>query len=120
MSSFFVLALLPQLSVPAPLNRRGTPTCIMGTGWRVSPSGSGTEKTLPAPAAASWFLEGRTMFADCLRSLREKAGISQYRLAKQSGVSKQMVSLLELGGTQPSWETVQRLANTLGVDCRSF
>jgi transcriptional regulator with XRE-family HTH domain len=60
------------------------------------------------------------MFADCLRSLREKAGISQYRLAKRSGVSKHMVSRLELGTTQPSWETVQRLATALGVDCRSF
>ena len=60
------------------------------------------------------------MFADCLRSLREKAGISQYRLAKRSGVSKHMVSRLELGTRQPSWETVQRLANALGVDCRSF
>jgi len=60
------------------------------------------------------------MFADRLRSLREKAGISQYRLAKRSGVSKHMVSRLELGTRQPSWETVQRLANALGVDCRSF
>ncbi len=60
------------------------------------------------------------MFADRLRSLRERAGISQYRLAKRSGVSKHMVSRLELGTTQPSWETVQRLAKALGVDCRSF
>jgi transcriptional regulator with XRE-family HTH domain len=60
------------------------------------------------------------MFAHCLRSLRQKAGISQYQLAKQSGVSKQMLSRLELGTRQPSWETVQRLANALGVDCRSF
>src|SRR5260370_15096588 len=60
------------------------------------------------------------MFAECLRSLRHKAGVSQYQLAKQSGVSKQMVSRLELGTRQPSWETVQRLANVLGVDCRSF
>src|SRR6516162_2706349 len=60
------------------------------------------------------------MFADCLRLLREKAGISQYRLAKQSGISKQMLSRLELNESQPSWETVQRLAKALGVDCRAF
>ena len=55
------------------------------------------------------------MFADLLRRLREKAGVSQYRLSRLSGLSKQMVSRLELGDSQPSWETVQRLVKALGA-----
>ena len=62
----------------------------------------------------------RKGFAERLRTIREEAGISQYRLAKLSGISKQSLSRLELGETQPSWETVQRLATALGVDCRQF
>jgi transcriptional regulator with XRE-family HTH domain len=59
-------------------------------------------------------------FSDRLRSLREQAGISQYRLAQLSGITKQSLSSLEQGKTQPSWETVQRLALALGTDCRDF
>lgn len=59
-------------------------------------------------------------FATKLKQLREQAGLSMYALAKQSGVSKQALSRLELGINEPAWETVQRLALALGVDCRSF
>lgn len=62
----------------------------------------------------------RETFADRLRALREVAGISQYRLAKLSGLSKQAVSYLESGQYQPSWETVQALAKALGVTCEAF
>jgi transcriptional regulator with XRE-family HTH domain len=59
-------------------------------------------------------------FADRLRSLREAAGLSQYRLAQLAGVTKQTVSRLELGTVQPSWESVQALARGLGVDVGAF
>ena len=59
-------------------------------------------------------------FADRLRELREGAGLSQYALAKLSGLSKQAMSRLELGDNEPTWETVQLLAAALGVDCRQF
>jgi transcriptional regulator with XRE-family HTH domain len=59
-------------------------------------------------------------FAERLRSVRENAGLSQYALAKQSGLSKQAVSQLELGEREPAWQTVQMLAKALGVDCRVF
>ena len=59
-------------------------------------------------------------FADRLRDLRESAGLSQYAVAKLSGLSKQSVSRLELGDNEPTWETVQLLAAALGVDCRAF
>jgi transcriptional regulator with XRE-family HTH domain len=59
-------------------------------------------------------------FATRLTALRKAAGMSQYRLAKESGVSKQTLSGLELGLNEPSWATVQRIAAALGTDCRAF
>jgi len=59
-------------------------------------------------------------FAQRLAALREKAGISQYRLAQLSGVSKQALSQLECGTSQPSWETVRALARGLGIGVAAF
>jgi transcriptional regulator with XRE-family HTH domain len=59
-------------------------------------------------------------FAHCLRAVREQAGITQYRLAKLSGVTRQALSRLEAGETQPSWETVQRLVMALELDYHVF
>jgi transcriptional regulator with XRE-family HTH domain len=61
-----------------------------------------------------------TSFADRLREARETAGMSQYALAKKSGLSKQALSNLEAGNREPTWQTVQLLAAALGVDCTSF
>jgi transcriptional regulator with XRE-family HTH domain len=59
-------------------------------------------------------------FAAKLEALREAAGISQYRLAQLSGLTKQTLSRLEMGAAQPSWETVQLLAAALDVECTVF
>jgi transcriptional regulator with XRE-family HTH domain len=59
-------------------------------------------------------------FAERLRTLREGKGLSQYALAKLTGLSKQAMSRLEQGDREPSWGTVQLLALALGVDCRAF
>jgi transcriptional regulator with XRE-family HTH domain len=59
-------------------------------------------------------------FADRLKSLRERTGVSQYRLAQLAGLAKQTVSRLELGQIRPSWETVQALARGLGVEVGAF
>lgn len=61
-----------------------------------------------------------TTFAERLKSVREKIGLSQYALAKLAGLSKQAVSNLELGEREPTWATVQALAKALGVDCTAF
>jgi transcriptional regulator with XRE-family HTH domain len=58
-------------------------------------------------------------FADRLRALRGAAGVSQYRLAKDTGLSAQTMSRLEKGA-KPSWETVQLLAKALGVSVEAF
>lgn len=62
----------------------------------------------------------RETFASRLRDLREARGISKYRLALDSGISKQMLSRLELGQSQPGWETVVALARALGVSVEAF
>lgn len=59
-------------------------------------------------------------FANRLQSLRERAGLSQYALAKISGLSKQALSNLELGHREPNWNTVQRIAAALCVSCDFF
>ncbi len=59
-------------------------------------------------------------FANRLHLLRERAGLSQYALAKLSGLSKQALSNLELGHREPNWNTVQRLAAALCVSCDLF
>jgi transcriptional regulator with XRE-family HTH domain len=59
-------------------------------------------------------------FADCLRKLREKAGLTTYALAKKAGLTKQALYRLEQGGNKPTWDTVQALARALDLDCRAF
>jgi transcriptional regulator with XRE-family HTH domain len=54
-------------------------------------------------------------FATRLTALRERAGLSQYRLAQLTGLTRQAMSLLEMGDTAPSWLTVQLIALALDV-----
>jgi transcriptional regulator with XRE-family HTH domain len=54
-------------------------------------------------------------FADRLRRFREAKGITQYRLAQLSGLSKEGISKLEEGATDPRLSTLQKLAAALGV-----
>ena len=57
----------------------------------------------------------KSAFARRLRRLRVAAGFSGNALAIRTGISRQAYSQLELGRTQPAWETVQALAQALGV-----
>lgn len=59
-------------------------------------------------------------FAEKLKSLMEERGLTAYALAKKSDVSTQTLSKLLQGAYGPSWDTVQKLAKALGVDCRAF
>jgi transcriptional regulator with XRE-family HTH domain len=59
-------------------------------------------------------------FGERLKVLRVAAALSQYALAKKAGVSKQAVSLLERGESEPSWITVRKLARALGVSVSEF
>src|SRR5579872_472976 len=54
-------------------------------------------------------------FGALLRHYRERAGLGQERLAERSGVSAAAISNLERGMNQPRLETVQLLAQALGL-----
>jgi transcriptional regulator with XRE-family HTH domain len=59
-------------------------------------------------------------FAARLRALRLAAGPSVARLAALSGLNRQALYRLERGDREPSWETVRRLADALGVTPDAF
>ena len=54
-------------------------------------------------------------FGLVLRSLRLTAGMSQEKLALESGVQRNFISLIETGQNQPTIGTVFRLANALQI-----
>jgi transcriptional regulator with XRE-family HTH domain len=67
--------------------------------------------------------EGEKMekeFADMLRELRERAGLSQEGLARKANLSLSTITKLEQGRMNPSWETVKALAAALGTTCAAF
>ena len=54
-------------------------------------------------------------FGRVLRDFRDDAGISQERLANDSGLHKNYVGEVERGLKSPSLKTITALASTLGV-----
>jgi transcriptional regulator with XRE-family HTH domain len=72
------------------------------------------------PRRAFVVSETPSFFAHRLAELREDAGLSQGHLAKLAGLTRQSLSLLEAGKREPAWDTVQKLALALGVDCTEF
>jgi hypothetical protein len=69
------------------------------------------EKPAPPPSAEP--------FARTLARLLESKGITAYRLAEGAGLSRQAVAKL-LSGSEPSWSTVQRIADALKVPVEAF
>jgi transcriptional regulator with XRE-family HTH domain len=60
-------------------------------------------------------------FNERLRRLREAAGLSQEALGRAAGLSTSAISKLEQRALMdPSWSTVVKLAEALGVDCTRF
>ena len=59
-------------------------------------------------------------FADVLKGLRAKAGLSQSKLAERSGVSVRTIQGWERGGRSPVSTDFFKLAAALGTDCRAF
>jgi transcriptional regulator with XRE-family HTH domain len=50
-----------------------------------------------------------------IRELRTEKGVSLEALAADSGISKNMLSLIERGEGNPSWSTVEGIAKALGM-----
>jgi transcriptional regulator with XRE-family HTH domain len=59
-------------------------------------------------------------FAKRLEELRTSAGLSQYEVAKRTGLTRQTLSRLEMGDSEPSFTTVRLLAHVLGVRVEAF
>jgi transcriptional regulator with XRE-family HTH domain len=59
-------------------------------------------------------------FAERLRELREKAGLTQQQLADASGLPVGSLRNYEQGQREPYWQVVFRLAAALGVGCEAF
>lgn len=51
-----------------------------------------------------------------LHEERERRGISKYTLSAQSGLAQQTISYMERGLRQPSFETILRVADGIGVN----
>lgn len=59
-------------------------------------------------------------FGARLRDLREGQGLTQKELGEQVGMSAQAVARLEAGVNEPTWPTVRKLADALGVKPNDF
>jgi DNA-binding XRE family transcriptional regulator len=55
-----------------------------------------------------------------LREERVKRGISKYALSAQCGLAQQTISYMERGLRQPSFETVLRIADGIGVNLEAL
>lgn len=53
-------------------------------------------------------------FGPLLRQLRQTAGLSQRALARRAETSQPAIARYEGGAATPSWETLQRLAESCG------
>ena len=62
----------------------------------------------------------RGFFATRLRELRKQAGLSQGKLARNSGLGVSTVRLFEYGLRQPTFETLVKLARGLDVSLGAF
>ncbi|MFO0821655.1 MAG: helix-turn-helix transcriptional regulator [Gemmataceae bacterium] len=61
-----------------------------------------------------------TGFGDRLRVLREAAGLTQRELGEKVGIHHANLARLERGDRGPSWKTVLKLAEALGVATDDF
>ena len=58
--------------------------------------------------------------SDRIIQLREAAGISQYRLAKITGIPQSSLSRYEMGQNQPSVDMLSKICDALGVTLAEF
>jgi transcriptional regulator with XRE-family HTH domain len=59
-------------------------------------------------------------FAERLRELRERAGLTQQGLADATGLPVGSLRHYEQGRREPQWQALFRLADALGVGCEVF
>lgn len=62
----------------------------------------------------------RSLFGRRLRQLRLQRNLTQERLAEGAGVSVDLISNIERGINAPSFETLERLAESLRVSVKDL
>lgn len=55
-----------------------------------------------------------------LKSLREKHGWSQNKLAQEVGISQSFINQIESGAKQPSYEVLSGICSALGITLSDF
>jgi len=65
-------------------------------------------------------LEPEVAFGQVLRELRKRQNLSQERLALESGMERNYVSLLELGRNSASVKMIFKIAPVLGISVADF
>ncbi|TDK37030.1 XRE family transcriptional regulator [Rhizobium deserti] len=55
-------------------------------------------------------------FGNLVAAHRRKNGLSQFQLAEQAGISKDMVSKIEIGASGASFRVIEKLATALRID----
>lgn len=55
-------------------------------------------------------------FVETVKTERKKRGLSQYKLAKECGVSREMISKLERGMHNPKLDTILFILKRLGLE----
>lgn len=61
-----------------------------------------------------------TGFGPRLRALREAAGLTRQQVADRTGFTPENIARLERGDRSPSWKSVLKLADALGVEPNDF
>lgn len=59
---------------------------------------------------------GMSIVPQKIKRARQQAGLTQGELADRAGLSQAYLSQIESGSKDPSVETLQKLANTLGIE----
>jgi putative transcriptional regulator len=72
------------------------------------------------PVDAGQMERAMQMFGERLRQLREKAGLTQERLAEASGVNVWTIRNYEQGRREPNWRVAIQLARAIGVTVEAF
>ena len=52
---------------------------------------------------------------EAIRQLRRKSGVTQASLAEDADLTAATLSLIERGQANPTWDTVKKIAEALGV-----
>lgn len=62
----------------------------------------------------------RKQFGKRLKRLRLQAGYTQEKLAEEVGISVDFLSLMERGINAPSFDNLEKLANSLGISIQEL